>query len=169
MRTFPVRWRSAASRFGCETGMARGVRRVILGLLCASLTACETALPEPRLRGRAALPPALLRLSSPVSSRPAYTRDVAVHAGAYGHGVCAPRSPAFIRNRAPRPLRLPERPRPAPGRLRTGGALDLGECFYPSRRAASISSGSLGIAPVSTSWPSAVTRTSSSMRTPIPW
>ena len=31
--------------------MARGVRRVILGLLCASLTACETSLPEPDSEG----------------------------------------------------------------------------------------------------------------------
>ena len=31
--------------------MARGLRRVILGLLCASLTACEAALPEPDSEG----------------------------------------------------------------------------------------------------------------------
>ncbi len=31
--------------------MARGLRCVILGLLCASVTACETALPEPASEG----------------------------------------------------------------------------------------------------------------------
>lgn len=31
--------------------MVRGLRSVILGLLCASLTACETTLPEPDSEG----------------------------------------------------------------------------------------------------------------------
>ena len=51
MRIFLAKWRSAASRFECETRMARRLRGVILGLLCASITACETALPEPDSEG----------------------------------------------------------------------------------------------------------------------
>ena len=101
--------------------MARGLRSLILGLLCAGITACETALPEP----------------DSVGAQLYRQRCSGCHR-LYQPGLLTPEMwqfmlarmdtefvrlgrPPFIRNRAPHDPRLPQHPRPASGRLRPGG------------------------------------------------